>query len=82
MRPPPENARAARTRSGPATDEVTIARSHPSEPRASRIPLAWLRERDRLAEEVRRTGKDRDRMALIVHQCGIVARLEGEPCHE
>ncbi len=86
---PPENARAAR-QGGPHADDLKAGQSHAPAPAGKDIspgcgqamktprpaPRPWRRERDRLLAVAMRTRRRRDWLAAIIHQAGIVARME------
>jgi hypothetical protein len=74
---PPETRKPARC--GDRLELLTLARaaSRQTVVGASRIPGQWLSELERLHREYQRTGQKRFLLASIIHQRGIVARLEG-----
>jgi len=74
---PPKTRKPARCGDRLALKELTQNLSHPAVAGASRIPSHWLSELERLHREHQRTGQRRFLLAAMIHQRGIVARLEG-----
>lgn len=59
-----------------ALRDLTFELLHSAQSRASSIPIRWISELERLEREYQRTGQKRFLLAAIIHQRGIIARLE------
>jgi len=73
---PPETRKPARCGDRLATAELQRFSSHARGVGASRIPVAWRREGERLFREAERTNLARDWRAVAIHFMGVSERIE------